>query len=62
MGPLPPLYRLLLAVLLVGLCLAAGVRLAAVLALPLGGIGVGLLAGALLSVLLTHDFTRRRAR
>lgn len=62
MGPLPPLYRLLLAVLLVGLCLGAGVRLAAVLALPLGGIGVGLLAGALLAALLTHDFTRRRAR
>lgn len=62
MGPLPQRYTIVLVVVLVGLSLGAGVWLARYLDLPLGGIGVGLAAGACLSFLVTRDFTHRRLR
>lgn len=60
MGPLPQLYRYLIAGLVVLLCLGSGVWLAQELELPLGGIGVGLGAGSLLAFVLVHDFGRTR--
>ena len=62
MGPLPRLYRLLIAVLVLALSLGAGVWLAGYLRLPLGGIGVGLGAGCLLAWLLTRDFQHHEER
>jgi fatty acid desaturase len=56
MGPLPQLYRLVVAGTVVVLALAGGLWLAGWFALPLGGIGVGLGAGCLLAFVLTHDF------
>jgi len=61
MGPLPQLYRYLVAGLVVVACLGTGVWLAGRLELPLGGIGVGLGAGCLLAYVLTHDFRRERS-
>lgn len=58
MGPLPPLYRLLIAGLVVLLSLGTGVWLAEHLELPAGGFGVGLGAGSLIAFLLVHDFGR----
>ncbi|MFD1945619.1 hypothetical protein [Nocardioides aestuarii] len=57
MGPLPQLYRLLIAGVVLVLSLAGGVWLAGWLALPLGGVGVGLGAGLLLAFVATHDFS-----
>jgi hypothetical protein len=62
MGPLPQMYKVLLVILTVALCLAGGVALARYLDLPLGGIGVGLAAGGLLAFLLTRDFGRTPSR
>ncbi len=62
MGPLPQLHRLLIVGLVVLLSLGAGIWLAGHLDLPLGGIGVGLGAGSLLSFLLVHDFRTPRAQ
>ena len=56
MGPLPQLYRLVIAGVVVASAVAGGVWLAHWFALPLGGIGVGLAAGSLLAYLVTHDF------
>jgi hypothetical protein len=58
MGPLPQLYRHLVAGLVLALSLGTGVWLAGRLELPLGGIGVGLVVGCLLAFVLTHDFHR----
>ena len=55
MGPLPQLYRLLVAGVVVLLSVAGGVWLASWLTLPLGGVGVGLGAGCLLAFLVTRD-------
>lgn len=55
MGPLPQLYRLLVAGVVVLLSVAGGVWLAGWLTLPLGGVGVGLGAGCLLAFLVTRD-------
>lgn len=60
MGPLPALHRLLIAGLILLLSVAAGVWLAGRQDLPLGGLGVGLVAGSLFSYLLIHDFRRTR--
>lgn len=60
MGPLPQLYRLLIAGTVVVLGLAGGVWLAQWLALPLGGIGVGLGAGCLLAYLSTRGGSSER--
>lgn len=60
MGPLPALYRLLTAGLVLLLSVVAGVWLARSYDLPLGGVGVGLGAGSLLAFLLVHDFRRTR--
>jgi hypothetical protein len=62
MGPLPRLYRLLIAALVMALSLGAGVWLAGYLRLPLGCIGVGLGAGCLLAWLLTRDFHHHEER
>ena len=62
MGPLPPLHRLVVAVLLLVLCLVAGISLAGFLDLPLPGIGAGLAVGVLLVWLAIHDFHRPRPR
>lgn len=61
MGPLPPLHRLSIVGLVVLLSLATGVWLADYLALPVGGIGVGLAAGLMIGFLLVHDFRRTPA-
>ncbi len=60
MGPLPALYRLLIAGLVLLLGLAFGIWLAQSHDLPLGGLGVGIGAGSLLAFLLVHDFRRTR--
>jgi hypothetical protein len=60
MGPLPQLYRLLVAGVLVLLGVAGGVWLAGWLTLPLGGVGVGLGAGCLLAFLVTRDHPAAR--
>lgn len=62
MGPLPQLYKLLVAALLVLLCLGAGLWLAGYYELPLAGAGVGIAAGCALAWLMTHDFRRNRQR
>lgn len=61
MGPLPQLYRLLIAGVVVALSIAGGIWLAGWLALPLGGVGVGLGAGLLLAFLATRDFSHSSA-
>ena len=53
MGPLPQLYRLLIAGVVVVLGVAGGVWLAGWLALPLGGVGVGLVGGLLLAATIS---------
>ena len=58
MGPLPALYRLLIAGLLLLLSVAFGILLAQSHDLTLGGLGVGLSAGGLLAFLFVHDFRR----
>ena len=60
MGPLPALYRVLIAGLVLLLSLAFGIWLAQSRDLPLGGVGVGLGAGSLLAFLFVHDFRRTR--
>lgn len=60
MGPLPQLYRYLVAALAVLVSLAGGVWLAGWLELPFGGFGVGLGAGCLIAFALVHDFRRDR--
>lgn len=60
MGPLPQLYRYLVAALALLVSLAGGVWLAGRLDLPLGGFGVGLGAGCLLAFVLVHDFRGER--
>lgn len=62
MGPLPALYRLLIAGLVLLLSPAFGFWLAQRHDLPLGGLGVGIGigAGSLLAFLLVHDFRRTR--
>lgn len=62
MGPLPQLYRLLIAGVVVVLGVAGGVWLAGWLALPLGGVGVGLVGGLLLAFVATHDFSHPSPR
>lgn len=61
MGPLPRLYKALVVAVLVALCLAGGVWVAAWFDLPLGGIGVGLGAGCVLAYLLTRDFSHPKS-
>jgi len=60
MGPLPALYRLMIAGMVLLLSVASGVWLANSYDLPLGGLGIGLGAGSLLAFLLVHDFRRTR--
>ena len=60
MGPLPRLYKLIVVLVALALCLAAGVWVAGHLSLPLGGVGVGLSVGVLLAFLATRDFARGR--
>ena len=60
MGPLPALHRLLIAGVVLLLSLASGIWLAERHDLPLGGFGVGLGAGCLLTYLFVHDFRRTR--
>lgn len=57
MGPLPRLYRFLVAGVVTVLGLAGGIWLARWMELPLGGIGVGLVAGGALAFLATRDVT-----
>lgn len=59
MGPLPRLYTRVIVSVVLALCVAVGVWLAERLSLPLGGVGVGLAAGALLAFLATRDFSRQ---
>lgn len=60
MGPLPALYRLLIASLVLLLSLATGIWLAGRHDLPFGGFAVGIGAGCLFTYLLVHDFRRTR--
>ena len=60
MGPLPALHRLLIAGVVLLLSTASGAWLAERLDMPLGGLGVGILAGCLFTFLLVHDFRRTR--
>lgn len=60
MGPLPQLYRYLVAGLALLVSLAGGVWLAGRLELPLGGFGIGLGAGCLIAFALVHDFRGER--
>lgn len=62
MGPLPALHRLLIVGLVLLLSVATGVWLAGRQELPLGGYGVGVVAGSLLAFLLVHDFRRTHSR
>ena len=62
MGPLPQLYRLLIAGVVVVLSVAGGIWLAGWLALPLGGVGVGLAGGVLLAYLATRDYSHPSPR
>ncbi len=66
-GPLPPLHQMLVAVATLAVGIASGlwiVHVTGVPALIYAGLGWGLLAGILLSVVLLHDFqhTPRPAR
>ena len=62
MGPLPPLHKFSLAVLVLLVSLAGGIWLATLLDLPAGGIGAGIGVGLQLAWLLTHDFGHPRER
>lgn len=61
-GPLPPLHRLLVILTALGVGVASGIWLVHVTANPAmvgAGVGWGLLAGLLLTVVLLHDFHHR---
>jgi hypothetical protein len=62
MGPLPALYRVLIAGLVLLLSVATGIWLAQTHDLPLGGVGVGIGSGSLLAFGFLHDFRRTRHR
>lgn len=60
-GPLPRLYRMLLVVAALTLCVGIGAWLGATPAVPvrmLGGLAIGGALGALAIYLLLHDFGR----
>ncbi len=60
MSPLPQLYRLVIAGVVVVLSLAGGVWLTRWLELPLGGVGVGFGAGCLLAYAATRSWSSER--
>lgn len=63
LGPLPKLYRSLVATVAFVVFIAAGVWLAQMLPLPVGGLVViGSVAGVLIAFVLVHDFHQRQTR
>lgn len=62
LGPLPRLYRSLVATTAFVVVIACGVWLAQMLPLPVGGLLVWGVAGVLIAFVLVHDFHQRRAQ
>lgn len=62
LGPLPRLYRSLVAVAALLVFVGGGIVLAQVLPLPFGGILFGSALGLLIAFVLVHDFHHRQAR
>jgi len=60
LGPLPRLYRSLVATAAFVVFIACGVWLAQMLPLPVGGLLLGSVAGVLIAFVLVHDFHQRR--
>ena len=62
LGPLPRLYRSLVATAAIVVFIAWGVWLAQFLPLPVDGLVVGCAAGLLIAFVLVHDFHQRHAQ
>lgn len=62
LGPLPRLYRSLVATAALIVFIAGGLWLAQILPLPVGGLLLGGVAGVLIAFILVHDFHRRRTQ
>ena len=62
LGPLPRLYRSLVASVALVVFIACGIWLAQMLPLPGGGLLLGTSAGLLIAFVLVHDFHRKRAQ
>ena len=62
LGPLPRLYRSLVATAAFIVFILCGVWLAQMLPLPVDGILLGSVAGVLIAFVLVHDFHQRRAQ
>ncbi len=62
LGPLPRLYRSLVATTALVVFIACGVWLAQILPLPVGGLLLGSVAGVLIAFVLVHDFHQRRTQ
>jgi len=62
LGPLPRLYRSLVATAALVVFIACGIWLARMLPLPVGGLLLGSAAGVLIAFVLVHDFHQRRTQ
>lgn len=62
LGPLPRLYRSLVATTAIIVFIAGGIWLAQLRPLPVGGLLVGSVAGVLIAFVLVHDFHQRRTQ
>ena len=60
LGPLPRLYRSLVAAVALLVFIGCGIVLAQVLPLPFGGVVVGSAVGLLIAFVLVHDFHHHR--